>query len=164
MWGPDQPGLLETLSQNKIKRNKPTKKPTRDRGWQTFSIPRRSSFCFKTIHLCLCICFQSDTYLYLRLELGVFVTQQLVPLRCLDNKTEGMVKLKGKVLSMLKFSHFPYSLFSTFHLLKNKGQARPGIWWCSLESGTWETEESQCLSSRLTWSTHWVPGHPRLQN
>jgi hypothetical protein len=55
---------------------------------QTFSITRRGTLGFKTIHWCLCICFQSDAYLYLRLELGVFITQQLVPFWCLENNNK----------------------------------------------------------------------------
>ena len=52
---------------------------------QTFSITRRGSLCFKTVHWCLRVCFQSNAYLYLRLELSVFITQQLVPFWCLES-------------------------------------------------------------------------------
>lgn len=55
---------------------------------QTFSISRGGSFGFKTIHWGLCVCFQSNAYLYLSLELGVFITQQLVPFWSLESKTK----------------------------------------------------------------------------
>lgn len=98
--------LPETLSQNKQSK---TTKPTRDGDVQTFSIPRRGAFGFKTIHLCLGVCFQSDAYQYLGLELGVFVTQQLVPFGSLDNEAESTRCLQGEALTMF-FEVFTFPL------------------------------------------------------